>query len=153
MQTFSPFYTNKFRGKSRPVAPLPKIETQEASVDVSLLDVMAIEDFLSHLKTKTENNWKDLWKESCVLAEQLKASRELLSIGSNLLSHKSSRKILDRLIEVTRILLGAERVAILELDIQSQELVVTHSLDEKLLGLRTPVSSGIEGRSSPFFFS
>ena len=75
MQTFSPFYTNKFRGKSRPVAPLPKIETQEASVDVSLLDVMAIEDFLSHLKTKTENNWKDLWKESCVLAEQLKASR------------------------------------------------------------------------------
>lgn len=129
------------------MAPLPKIEAQESSVDVSLLDVMAIEDFLSHLKTKTDNNWKELWKDSCVLAEQLKASRELLSIGSNLLSHKASRKILDRLIEVARVLLSAERVVIMELDVNAQELVVTHSLDEKLLGIRTPLSSGIEGKA------
>ncbi len=146
MQTFSQFYS-KSRGKSKlPIAQLPKIESQESSVDITLLDMMGIEDFLTHLKNKTDNNWKDLWRESCTMAEQLKASRELLSIGSNLLGYKSNRTILNRIIEVTRILLSAERVAILEVDESGRELIVTHSLDERLVGVKLPVSSGIEGK-------
>jgi hypothetical protein len=151
MQTFSQFYS-KSRSKNRsPVSQLPKIETQESSIDMSLLDVMSIDDFLTHLKTKTENNWKELWRESCIFAEQLKASRELLSIGSSLLEHKANRNILNRIIEVTRILLSAERVAILEVNENGKDLVVTHSLDERLIGVRLPTSSGIEGELYPHF--
>jgi hypothetical protein len=143
MQTFSAFYKSKSKPKS--ATQLPKIESQESSVDISLLDVMAIDDFLSHMKSRTEHNWKDLWKETCVIAEQLKASRELLSIGSNLLSHKSSRSILNRLLDITKVLLDAERVIIMELDTAGHDLIITHALDEKLIGVRSAVASGIEG--------
>eukprot|EP00981_Chlorochromonas_danica_P010607 scaffold3290_cov165-Ochromonas_danica.AAC.50 len=88
-------------------------------VDISMLDVMTVEDFLSLLKNKTENNSKELWKETCVIALQLKAARELLSI--------------------------AERVYILEVDSSGKELVVTHSKDESAMGVKIPVNSGIEG--------
>lgn len=133
--------------KTRPnIMPrLPKIESTESMVDISMLDVMAVEDFLSLLKNKTENNTKELWKETCGIAWQLKAARELLSIGSNLISNRSSKKILDRLIDVTSILLSAERVYILEVDSSGKDLVVTHAKDEAAIGIRIPVTAGIEG--------
>jgi hypothetical protein len=123
---------------------LPKLELHETSIDVSLLDVMALEDFLSMLKGKTDANWKELWKETCIFTKQLKASRELLSIGSNLISNRASRKIIDRLLDVTHTLLNAERVIVMELDSTGNELFVTHSKDEKAIGLRVSPISGIE---------
>eukprot|EP00599_Poterioochromonas_sp_BG-1_P011610 CAMPEP_0173155560 /NCGR_PEP_ID=MMETSP1105-20130129/14176_1 /TAXON_ID=2985 /ORGANISM="Ochromonas sp., Strain BG-1" /LENGTH=1172 /DNA_ID=CAMNT_0014072005 /DNA_START=603 /DNA_END=4121 /DNA_ORIENTATION=- len=106
---------------------------------------MAVEDFLSLLKGKTESNWKDLWKETCIFTKQLKAARELLSIGSNLISNRSNRKIIDRLIDVTHTLLNAERVVILEMEGSGKELTVTYCKEEKLLGTRVSALSGIEG--------
>lgn len=135
--------------KNRNAPHLPKIGSTESVLDIALLDVMDVEDYLSLVKNKTDSNWKDLWKETCLLVNQLKASRELLSIGSNLIGNKPTRKILDRLVEVTHIMLNAERVAVLELDPSGQDLVVTHSRDEKLIGMRVPSSNGIEG-NSPF---
>lgn len=128
------------------IPALPKIESHESNIDVSLLDVMAVEDFLSLLKGKTESNWKDLWKETCIFTKQLKAARELLSIGSNLISNRSNRKIIDRLLDVTHILLGAERVVILEMETGGKELAVTYCKDEKALGTRISALSGIEGK-------
>lgn len=139
--------TPKFPSK-RPVAlsaRLPKIDTPE-SIDVSMLDVMPINDFLALLKTKTESNSKELWKETCAIAHQLKAARELLSIGSNLISNRANKKILDRLVEVTSILLSAERVYLLEVDAAGKELIVTHTADPNALGIKIPISEGIEGR-------
>lgn len=128
------------------IPALPKIESHESNIDVSLLDVMAVEDFLSLLKGKTESNWKDLWKETCIFTKQLKAARELLSIGSNLISNRSNRKIIDRLVDVTHTLLGAERVIILEMEAGGKELAVTYCKDEKALGTRVSALSGIEGK-------
>lgn len=124
---------------------LPRIEPNESSVDASLLDVMGIEDYLSLLKNKTENNPKELWRETSLLAMQLKASRELLTIGSSLFSNSASRKILDRLIESSHVILNAERVYLLEIDPSGTELVVTYSRDQQAVGLRIPLSIGIEG--------
>ncbi len=129
------------------IPALPKIESHESNIDVSLLDVMAVEDFLSLLKGKTESNWKDLWKETCIFTKQLKAARELLSIGSNLISNRSNRKIIDRLIDVTHTLLNAERVVILEMESSGKELTVTYCKEEKLLGTRVSALSGIEGKT------
>lgn len=135
------------------IPTLPKIESHESNVDVSLLDVMAIEDFLSLLKGKTDGNWKDLWKETCIFTKQLKAARELLSIGSNLISNRSNRKIIDRLLDVTHTLLNAERVIIMEMENGGKELVITYSKDEKALGLRVSSLSGIEGKNCLFWYS
>lgn len=131
----------------RRLAPvnLPKANPNEPLVDVSMLDFMGIEEFLHILKSRTEHNSKELWKETCTLAVQLKASRELLSIGSNIFSNKSSNKILDRLVESTHIILGAERVYIMEMVPGSNELEVTHSRDDAVIGMRLPISDGIEG--------
>lgn len=148
LSTLNSIYAPKTGGRKGLVPVLPKIESHESTVDVSLLDVMAIEDFLNLLKNKTDNNWKDLWKETCIFTKQLKAARELLSIGSNLISNRSNRKILDRLLDVTHILLNAERVVIMEVDPSTKELVITHCKDEKALGTRIPTSTGLEGKFS-----
>jgi hypothetical protein len=146
LQPLNNIYNPRTGGQRKPLVPvLPKIESHESSIDVSLLDVMALEDFLNLLKNKTESNYKDLWKETCIFTKQLKAARELLSIGSNLISNRSSRKILDRLLDVSHVLLNAERVVIMEIDQVTKELVVTHSKDEKAIGTKVSPVTGIEG--------
>lgn len=144
----------KFTQKPRQVAAmprLPKLEASECAVDLSMLDVMAVEDFLSLLKTKTDNNNKELWKETCALVSQLKAARELLSIGSSLLSNRSNKKIVDRLIDVACILLSADKVHVFEIDSISRELMVTHSNDENAIGAKVSTGSGIEGKCGACF--
>jgi hypothetical protein len=145
MQTFNSNFS-KSTMKNRGTPHLPKLGATESVVEVSLLDVMDVDDFLHLVKTKTDSNWKELWKETCLVVNQLKAARELLSIGSSLIGSKPSRKILDRLVEVSHIMLNAERVVIMEIDPTGSELVVTHSREERLIGLRIPSSSGIEGK-------
>ncbi len=124
---------------------LPRIESNEAVIDAALLDVMGIEDYLSLLKNRTDNNPKELWKEMITMAHQLKASRELLSIGSSLFSNKANRAIMDRLVESAHVILNAERVYLMEIDPTGSDLVVTYSKDEKAIGLKTPLRTGIEG--------
>eukprot|EP00598_Pedospumella_elongata_P002990 CAMPEP_0184985152 /NCGR_PEP_ID=MMETSP1098-20130426/13956_1 /TAXON_ID=89044 /ORGANISM="Spumella elongata, Strain CCAP 955/1" /LENGTH=1248 /DNA_ID=CAMNT_0027509227 /DNA_START=172 /DNA_END=3918 /DNA_ORIENTATION=+ len=124
---------------------LPRVESNEAVIDAGLLDVMGIEDYLSLLKNRTDNNPKELWKEMITMAHQLKASRELLSIGSSLFSNKANRAIMDRLVESAHVILNAERVYLMEIDPTGSDLVVTYSKDEKAVGLKTPLRTGIEG--------
>lgn len=124
---------------------LPRVTPNESSVDASLLDVMGLDEYLSLLKNKTENKPAELWKETSQLAMQLKASRELLAIGSSLYSNSASRKILDRLIESIHVILNAERVYLLEIDPSGTELVVTYSKDQEAVGLRISLNIGIEG--------
>jgi len=124
---------------------LPRIESNETVIDAALLDVMGIEDYLSLLKNRTDNNPKELWKEMITMAHQLKASRELLSIGSSLFSNKANKTILDRLIESAHVVLNAERVYLMEVDPTGSDLVVTYSKDQQAVGLRIPLRTGIEG--------
>lgn len=130
--------------KGLPVT-LPRIETNDSQLDMSLLDVMGIDDFLSLLKNKTDNSSKELWKETCALALQLKASRELLSIGSNLCSNKTNKSILDRLVESSYVILNADRVYLMELDSCGKNLVVTHSREKNAIGLKISKDIGVEG--------
>jgi hypothetical protein len=124
---------------------LPKIESNEA-IDAALLDVMSIEDFLMLLKNKTENNSRELWKETTMLASQLKASRELLTIGSTVYSSKVNRNILGRLIDASHVILNAERIHLLEIGPSGTHLTVTHSKDQRAIGRKIPVNVGIEGK-------
>ncbi len=133
---------------------LPRIESSETVIDASLLDIMKIDDFLSLLKTRTDNNPKELWKEMVTMTHQLKASRELLSIGSSLISNKANKSIMDRLIESAHVILNAERVYIMEIDPTGSDLVVTYSKDQRAVGLKIPLKSGIEGNNTlPIFVS
>lgn len=126
--------------------PQPQTQGHESLIDISLLDVMGIEEWLFLLKGKTENNSKELWKETCLLALQLKASRELLSIGSNLFSNRAGGRVLDRLVEATRVILGAERVYLMEIDPTGKKLVVTHTHENLPKENREiPIGMGIEG--------
>ena len=131
---------------TRPEQLASSSQSSESLIDIALLDVMGIEEWLFLLKGKTESNSKELWKETCLLALQLKASRELLSIGSNLFSNRAGGRVLDRLVEATRVILGAERVYLLEIDSTGKKLVVTHTHENLPKENREiPISMGIEG--------
>jgi hypothetical protein len=129
---------------------LPKIESNESNTDAALLDVMGIDDYLSLLKNKTDGNPRELWKETVTLAHQLKASRELIAIGSSVYSNKVNRTILDRLIESSHIILNAERVYLLEIDPTGAHLIVTCTKEQRAIGRKIPLHSGIEGESCEF---
>lgn len=130
---------------NRPEQHTSSSPSSDSLIDISLLDVMGIEEWLSLLKGKTESNSKELWKETCLLALQLKASRELLSIGSNLFSNRAGGRVLDRLVDATRVILGAERVYLLEIDPTGKKLVVTHTHENLPKENREiPLGMGIE---------
>jgi hypothetical protein len=115
-------------------------------VDISLLDFMGIEEFLSILKSKTENNNQALWKASCALASQLKGSRALLSLGSYLSSNEGAgTNILDRLVDTAFFILNAENICLLQLHTDGADLVVTHSRLESVLGVRIATSAVVSG--------
>lgn len=139
--------------RTKPVGTLPRLESGESNVlDISLLDVMAVDDFLNLLKNKTDSNSRELWRELVSIATNLKAARELLSIGSNLFSHRATAQILDRLVDASYMVLNAERVLLMEIDpVTGKELIVTHSRDKNSLGLRIPIEAGVEGNFPPFF--
>eukprot|EP01032_Pedospumella_encystans_P015995 gene15995-18267_t len=52
---------------------------------------------------------------------------------------------MDRLVESAHVILNAERVYLMEIDPTGSDLVVTYSKDEKAIGLKTPLRTGIEG--------
>lgn len=126
---------------------LPNVQSAQTDIDTALLDVMGIEDYLSLLKNRTDNNPKELWKEMITMAHQLKASRELLTIGSSLFSNKANRDHLARLTESAHVILNAERVYLMEIDPTGCDLVVTYSRDQQAIGLKIPLRTGIEGKT------
>mmetsp|Transcript_2306 Transcript_2306/g.3159 ORF Transcript_2306/g.3159 Transcript_2306/m.3159 type:complete len:1128 (-) Transcript_2306:365-3748(-) len=131
---------------------LPKQPTSDAFIDISILDVMGIEEFLSVIKYRTENNQKDTWKEIYSLISHLKASRELMFIETQLFSSKSQednnaeslKKIVDRLVDATRVIFDVERVNILEIDTETDEFVLTSSSEKQGMGIRFAIKDGIE---------
>lgn len=125
----------------------------ESPVDISLLDIIGVNDFVDLLKSKTEKKANDVWNEILLLSQQLKASRDLLSIGSCLLSNKFDRKILDRLVHACHIVLNAEKVYLFEVDNNSNELVVTNSNDVRAKNIRIVMNKGIEGENAIVFFT
>lgn len=140
---------------SKPLNPngkdgrFPKIRSgggssDEASVDINILDY-DVEAFLSRLKKSSDGNSSHLWKDLVKVVYQLKASRELLSIGSHLFSNKTKVNFVDRLIESTHIILNAERVYVFEIDPTGRSLVLTHTKDKNVIGSKIPIEIGIEG--------
>jgi hypothetical protein len=124
---------------------LPKIRpNDDSSLDINMLDFDA-EDFLSRLKKATDNNQPSLWKETCNLAYQLKASRELLTIGSHIFTNKTKGNLLDRIIDVTSGVLHVERAYLFQVDSTGKNLVITHTKDKQNIGIKIPIDIGIEG--------
>lgn len=141
-------------GKISPnLVSLPKLPTNKNNycMDSSLLDFMGADEFLSLMKARTENNLKEIWKEMSSLCIQLKASRELISIGSNIHGNLSTQQdtlsaenLLIKLVQSTQILLGVDRVSVLQFDSSKNELIVVSSNDKQSLGLRYDVTGSAE---------
>lgn len=114
-------------------------ERNEAPVNISCLDFMGIEEFLTAIEQKSDCNNKLVRNASCDLASQLKESRALLSLASYLSSNYCASNILDRLMDTAYFILNAENVYLLQLDPTSSELVITHTRVEDAVGTKIPV--------------
>lgn len=106
--------------------------------DVSHLDFMGIEDFISITKEKIGCNDTQMWNAACDLAGQLKEARALLSLASYLSSNDGLMSIIDRLIDTAYLILNAENIYLLQIDPNGGELVVTHSRIEEAVGSKFP---------------
>lgn len=126
---------------------LPRVEPTESVLDAALLDVMSAEDFIALYNRTTDGNPGKASREMNIIIQQLKASRELLAIGSSLYSNKVTKSIIERLIEASHIILGAERMYLLELDTTGTQLVVTYAKEQQAIGQTLPINIGIEGKS------
>ena len=137
--------------KISPISSLQNgTKTKNDVVDLSLLDMMGLEEFLVMLKNRTENNNPALWRVSCALAGQLKGSRELLSLGSYLSSNNNNvTKVFDRLIDTAYFLLNAEHVYLLQMDHEQMDhFVITHSRSTAVIGMKINISSVYDGIAS-----
>ena len=142
------------KSKSGLLAPILQKSPTEMYVDISLLDIMGIDEFLSVLKYRTENNQKDTWKEIAAIVSQLKASRELMFVESHLYSSKSLKsddpevmiKLIDRLVEAACVIFDVEKVNIYEIEVDTDELILTHSTDKQIVGLRYLMKDGVESK-------
>ena len=149
------------KSKSSLLAPILQKSPTEMYVDISLLDIMGIDEFLSVLKYRTENNQKDTWKEIAAIVSQLKASRELMFVESHLYSSKLIKsddpammiKLIDRLVESTRVIFDVERLNIYEIEVDTDELVLTHSTDKQIVGIRYLSKDGLESKHFIYSFN
>lgn len=147
-------FSRKFNlnGKSiKKVMPVARpTETKANSInsdltgDVSHLDFMGIEDFISITKEKIGCNDTQMWNAACDLAGQLKESRALLSLASYLSSNDGLMSIIDRLIDTAYLILNAENIYLLQID-PNGELVVTHSRIEEAVGSKFPQQEFLAG--------
>ena len=153
--------TEMKKSKSSLLAPILQKSPTEMYVDISLLDIMGIDEFLSVLKYRTENNQKDTWKEIAAIVSQLKASRELMFVESHLYSSKLIKsddpammiKLIDRLVEATRVIFDVERLNVYEIEVDTDELVLTHSTDKQIVGIRYLSKDGLESKQFIYSFN
>ena len=131
---------------AQPVKSIASRSSNVKSVDISHLDFMGIEEFLSILKERTEGDDKSMRNASLGLAAQLKESRTLLSMASYLSSNDGVMNILDRLMDTAYFILNAENVYLLQLDSSSTDFVITHTHADGVVGLKIAfqdIASGI----------
>lgn len=124
----------------------PKLKgaDDDMTVDMNILD-HDVESFLARLKKASDGNPAFLLKDITQLTHQLKASRELLLMGSLLYSSRAKGNLVDRLIDATHTILNADKVYFFEIDSSGRSLVLTHSKEKSLIGSKIPVEVGIEG--------
>jgi len=150
--------TGKAASKISPMlAHLTPSGKGDDGVDLSLLDVVGIDEFLQLLKSRTDSNSAALWHASCTLAGQLKGSRALLALGAYLASSEAPDRAFDRLLDTAHFLLNAEHVFVLQSDDADanandantgEQLVVTHARAAAAVGLRLPSAAVHDGAGS-----
>ena len=137
--------------------------TQELSDDVNdpivndaekfntgLLDYMNVDEFVHLMKNKTENNYDALWDASKALANQLKASKSLLSLNGYMCMGRTKNEIMEKLIDSMKFTLKADHVYVYEYLNHDNVLVVTHSDVVGSIHQKIPVCAtdgGIEGKN------
>jgi hypothetical protein len=121
-------------------------------MDVSVLDAMGAEEFISLLKYRTDNNQKELWKEVSSILHNLKSTRDFIHVQSTLFQTRqqennnidSMKKYIERLVDAARVIFDVERVNVLEIDIVTDEFILTYSSEKQNIGLRFLIKDGIE---------
>ena len=114
---------------------LPKINSE---VDFASLDHQAVDVFLASFSST------DKATVTKHLTKQLKALRTLLSLSGNLATGCVSEATIDTIIKATTNIISAEKIFVLDIDHQQDNLVVTHSPDNACNGVTTSSDSGIE---------
>lgn len=138
----------------QPVASKAVCVSNGESVDVSQINFMGIEEFLSVLREKTEPNDKLMHSASRNLAAQLKESRTLLSLASHLSSNDGAPNTLDRLMDTAYFILNASNVFFLQLESNGTDMILIKSRVESAIGMRIAIHEIFPGRytNSPDYF-
>jgi hypothetical protein len=130
---------------------LPQIMGEaNIDIDVSLLDVLDVEGFMTILKTKLvkQNISSQLLRTLELLARQLKISRSLLTMHSQLLTRKCEFIDIKKVIGLTSSLINAESVAIMHYNKEEHSATVIFSNDKSLIGSTFLLMDKLEGNNS-----
>ena len=130
----------------QPVASKTVSVNNGESIDVSQINFMGIEEFLSELRDKTEPNDKLMRSASRNLAAQLKESRTLLSLASHLSSNDGDPNTLDRLMDTAYFILNAANVFFFQLEPNGIDMIVIKSRVESAVGMRIAIHEIFPGR-------
>mmetsp|Transcript_15738 Transcript_15738/g.14240 ORF Transcript_15738/g.14240 Transcript_15738/m.14240 type:complete len:1270 (+) Transcript_15738:88-3897(+) len=118
----------------------------EPEIDLSVLDVMGIEEFMTFLKTRSDKNHQTLLEASQLLATQCKSLRNIMSMSSQLFNDTNdvktySKKILD----LVGSSLNVERIVVLKYDFNENILVVDFTNESVLQNCKIPIENTLEG--------
>ena len=130
----------------QPVASKTASVNNGESIDVSQINFMGIEEFLSELREKTEPNDKLMRSASRNLAAQLKESRTLLSLASHLSSNDGDPNTLDRLMDTAYFILNAANVFFFQLEPNGIDMILIKSRVESAAGMRIAIHEIFPGR-------
>ena len=130
----------------QPVASKTVSVNNGESIDVSQINFMGIEEFLSELREKTEPNDKLMRSASRNLAAQLKESRTLLSLASHLSSNDGDPNTLDRLMDTAYFILNAANVYFFQLEPNGIDMILIKSRVESAAGIRIAIHEIFPGR-------
>ena len=133
----------------RNVVTLPEVHKghMDGDVDLSLLDVIGVDDFMSLLRVKQEKNHTATWDAALLLAQQWKVLRGLVSSTTNLLNKQMNAVDFEKIFEIAHKTLNAERIVVLQYDPKDAKLVVVAARGQTIRGARVDVNQSSEGNS------
>lgn len=117
----------------------------DGEVDLSLLDVIGVDDFMSLIRVRQEKNHTATWDAALLLAQQWKALRGLLSSTTNLLNKQVDAVDFEKILEIAHKTLNAERIVILQYDPKDAKLVVVAAREQTIRGVRIDINQSSEG--------
>jgi GAF domain-containing protein/PAS domain-containing protein len=117
----------------------------DGDLDLSLLDKLSVDDFMSLIRLRQEKNQTATWDATVTLAQQWKLLRSLLSSSTSLLSKQVDAADFEKLLDLAHSTLNAERIVVLKYDEKEAKLVVVASREQTIKGVKVDINQSSEG--------